>query len=173
MPLLLAVSVEAGDQKIKKPLETVPSVDLEKYAGAWYEIARIPNRFQNDCVADVMAFYRLLDDGKIRVVNRCRNSDGKTDVAIGTARVIDGSSRAKLKVTFFWPFSGDYWILDLGANYEYAVVGEPDRRYLWILSRSPQMDDSLYRQILDKIAAQGYDTKLLIKTEQPDSDNSR
>lgn len=159
---LLTISVRAEVQ----PLQTVQNVDLTRYMGLWYEIARYPNRFQRKCVSDVTARYRLLDNGQVEVINSCRRSDGSVDTAKGRAKVVDKTSNAKLKVTFFWPFYGNYWIVDLGANYEYAVVGEPDRRYLWILSRAPKMDETLYKQILARVAANGYDTNRLVKTPQ-------
>ena len=147
-------------------LEVVPHVDLNRYVGRWYEIARLPNRFEKKCADSVTATYTLRSDGKIEVVNRCRKSSGDYTTATGKAKVVDQTTNAKLKVTFFWPFYGDYWILDLGDNYEYAVVGAPNRKYLWILSRNRQMDESLYRTLLDKMAARGFKTEHLIKTPQ-------
>jgi len=158
----------AGDNR--PPLRTVARVDLTRYAGTWYEIARYPNRFQKDCVATT-ATYTLRPDGRVTVVNRCRSKtlDGKPKEAKGIAWVVDTASNAKLKVRFFWPFSGDYWIIDLGKDYEYAVVGHPKRSYLWILSRTPTLDEAVYQGILKRITAQGYDLKPLIKTPQPKS----
>lgn len=158
-----AVTVE--DQK--DDLEVVQSVDLARYTGRWYEIARLPNSFQKKCTDAVTADYALRKDGKIEVINRCRKASGEYSTAKGKAKIVDKQTNAKLKVTFFWPFYGDYWILDLGPNYEYAVVGEPDRKYLWILSRSPQMDEALYQQLLQNMAAKGFDTQKVIKTSQP------
>ena len=149
-------------------LEVVPHVDLNRYAGRWYEIARLPNRFEKKCAGSVTATYRLKDNGKVEVVNRCRKSSGDYTTATGKAKVVDKTTNAKLKVTFFWPFYGDYWILDLGENYEYAVVGAPNRKYLWILSRNREMDESLYRTLLAKMAARGFKTEQMIKTLQPD-----
>jgi apolipoprotein D and lipocalin family protein len=156
--------VHAQDRPANATVQTVSSVDLRRYTGVWYEIARLPNRFQKNCTSDVTATYTLRDDGKIRVLNQCLDESGKRKSAEGTARVVEGTSNAKLKVTFFWPFYGDYWILDLGSNYEYAVVGEPRRKYFWILSRTPQFNDQLYKQILERGARQGYDLTRLIKT---------
>lgn len=152
----------------RPPLRVVPKVNLARYAGTWYEIARYPNRFQKDCVATT-ATYTLRPDGRVTVVNRCREKtlDGKFKEAKGVAWIVDQSTRAKLKVRFFWPFSGDYWIIDLGPEYEYAVVGHPKRTYLWILSRTPSLDPATYQGILDRIQAQGYDLKTLIRTPQP------
>ena len=106
-----------------QPLETVAHVDLGRYVGKWYEIARYPNRFEKECARDVTAEYAALPNGKISVVNTCLKSDGKAKQSKGSAVVVDKASNSKLSVTFFWPFSGKYWILDLGPQYEYAVVG--------------------------------------------------
>ena len=149
-------------------LDVVPHVDLNRYVGHWYEIARLPNRFEKKCANSVTATYSLRTDGKIEVVNRCRKSSGDYTTAKGKAKVVDKTTNAKLKVSFFWPFYGDYWILDLGENYEYAVVGAPNRKYLWILSRSPQMDETVYRQLLAKMAARGFKTEQMIKTPHPE-----
>jgi apolipoprotein D and lipocalin family protein len=161
------LSCSLGTKKEIPPLKVVPSVDLQKYVGTWYEIARFPHRFQEGCVGTT-ATYTLREDGKIDVLNLCRidTLDGKMKSASGKAWVVDNKTKAKLKVSFFWPFSGHYWIIDLGDNYEYAVVGHPDRKFLWILSRSPVMDDNIYHSIIDKLKEQFYDTGKLIKTPQ-------
>lgn len=149
------------------PLEVAPAVDLNRYAGKWYEIARLPNRFQRDCDANSTATYTLRPDGRITVVNECRKADGRSKSAKGTAQVADVKGpNTKLKVTFFWPFRGDYWILDLDPEYRWAVVGEPGRNYLWILSRGPQLDPVRYRQIVERAQRQGFDTARLLKTPQ-------
>lgn len=150
----------------KDDLDVVPSVDLNRYVGRWYEIARLPNGFQKKCADTVSANYTLRADGKIEVLNRCRKASGEFTTAKGKAKIVDKKTNAKLKVTFFWPFYGDYWILDLGPNYEYAVVGEPDRKYLWILSRSPQMDEALFQELLQKMAGKGFNTEKIIRTTQ-------
>lgn len=149
------------------PLETVPRVDVERYVGKWYEIARYPAPFQEGCTG-VTAEYTLLDNGKVGVVNTCRQDslDGPTRSVQGTARVVDSQSNAKLKVTFFWPFEGDYWIIQLADDYSYAVVGEPQRRFLWILSRTPALPESTYEQILARVSEQGYDPTRLERTAQ-------
>jgi apolipoprotein D and lipocalin family protein len=149
-----------------EPLATVRQVDLDRYAGEWYEIARSPNRVQKKCESDTKATYLLRDDGTVGVLNSCRKSDGTITSNKGTAKVVDSSTNAKLKVTFFWPFAGDYWILDLAPDYSYAVVGEPSRKYLWILSRTPQMDETTYREITERIRFLGYDPSRLLKTKQ-------
>ena len=147
-----------------KPLEVVPYVDIYKYLGSWHEIARYPNRFQRDCV-NSRADYRLRDDGDIRVLNMCNHKSEKGSLrsSEGKAWIVDKNTNAKLKVRFFWPFSGDYWILDLGKDYEYAVVGTPSRKYLWVLSRKPKMEAGKFREILSRIEKQGYDPKKLIQ----------
>jgi len=150
----------------KAALQTVSHVDLTRYLGRWYEIARYPTRFEKDCASDVTATYTALSGGKIEVLNECRKADGQVKRSKGTARVVDKNTNAKLKVTFFWPFSGDYWIIDLAPDYSYAVVGEPDRKYLSILSRSSQLTESVYGEIVTRIRKLGYDPSLLIKTTQ-------
>jgi apolipoprotein D and lipocalin family protein len=148
------------------PLRTVDRVDLDRYLGTWYEIARYPNSFQEGCQATT-ATYSLRDDGDIDVLNACHEGspDGPRDTAEGKAWVVDEQTNAKLEVQFFWPFSGDYWIIDLGDEYEYAVVGHPDRTYFWILSRTPSLDEAVLEGILTRAEAQGYDRKKLIWTE--------
>jgi len=154
----------------QKDLEVVSRVDLSRYVGRWYEIARLPNRFEKKCADTVTATYTLRDDGKIDVVNRCRKSSAEYTTAKGKAKIVDKATNAKLKVTFFWPFYGDYWILDLDPDYQYAVVGAPNRKYLWILSRNRQMDEALYRSLLEKMAARGFNTEQMIRTSQPEVD---
>jgi apolipoprotein D and lipocalin family protein len=150
------------------PLQTVERVELERYLGTWYEIASYPQRFQKNCTATT-ATYAAGEDGEIDVLNQCRKHtlDGKLDVAKGRARVVDATSNAKLEVSFFGPFWGDYWIIDLGRDYEYAVVGHPSREYLWVLSRTRTMDATTYAGILERLDAQHYDTSALVKTLQP------
>ena len=150
------------------PLETVAKVDLSRYVGRWYEIAKYPNWFERKCARDVTATYAVRPDGKISVVNRCTKQDGEGTESSGWAKVVDEKTNAKLKVTFFWPFFGDYWILELGANYEYVVVGEPSRKYLWILSRTAKMDEAVYAGIAERLAAKGYDARKLERMRQGD-----
>lgn len=155
-------------------LDVVPSVDFDRYAGTWYEIARLPNWFQKKCAGDVSATYTLLDDGTIQVINRCRKEDGQMSEAEGKAkRVGIGEPNTKLKVRFapkilsLLPFVwGDYWIILLAPDYSYAVVGEPSRKYLWVLSRTPTMDETVLQNILQDVKAKGYDLNGLIRTEQ-------
>ena len=154
----------SGDAE--RPLQVVPAVDLARYAGKWYEIARLPNRFQRKCASDTSAMYTIRGDGNITVVNECRTADGRITSAKGTARVASNAGpNTKLKVTFFWPFYGDYWIIDLDPNYRWAVVGAPNRKYLWILARDPRMEEGLYDSIVERIKAQGYALTNLAKTK--------
>lgn len=167
---LLGATAQAAPVETSKgpPLRTVAHVDLERYTGTWYEIASYPQRFQKGCTA-TSAVYTLREDGMIQVVNRCNRDslDGRETIARGRARVVDRESNAKLKVTFFWPFWGDYWIIDLDSEYRYAVVGHPGRKYLWILSRTRTMDPRVYSGILERLTAQGYEIAGLRVTLQP------
>ena len=146
-------------------LEVVPHVELEKYLGKWYEIAHLPAKFQEGC-DETTATYTLLKDGNISVLNTCKRN-GKVKTAKGKAKVVDEATGAKLKVTFFWPFYGDYWIIKLGMDYEYAVVGTPNLRYLWILSRTPRIDYKLFSELAEFAKSKGFDTNRLIITKQP------
>ena len=151
-----------------RPLAVVDHVDLERYVGTWFEIATIPQRFQKGCVG-VTATYTLRPDGKIRVINRCRKEtlDGKLREVEGKAWVVDKTTNAKLKVQFFWPFSGAYWVIELDPDYRWAVVGHPNRNSLWILCRTPQMDQALYDDLIDRIGNKGYDIARIKRTLQP------
>jgi apolipoprotein D and lipocalin family protein len=150
------------------PLTTVPSVDLNRYLGRWYEIASYPAWFQKACTGST-ADYSLLPDGRIRVVNRCFKNglDGPLKRSSGKAEVVDKTTYAKLKVWFFWPFKGDYWIIDLDPDYQWAVVGVPSRKYLWVLSRTPTLDEAVYGGILRRVIEKGYDPTRLNLTVQP------
>lgn len=167
--LLTMVSCATTTERLNlPPLQTVQSVDLPRYLGTWYEIANFPQSFQEGCTATT-ATYSLRDDGMIEVLNRCRKDslDGAEDSAQGLARVPDPETSAKLEVSFFRPFWGAYWVIDLGPNYEYAVVGHPSRDYLWILSRTPQLDDATYQGILQRLKEKDYSLDRLVKTLQP------
>ncbi len=148
--------------------QTVEHVDLERYLGTWYEIARYPNRFQEGCVGTT-ATYRARDDGRIDVINRCRENelDGPLREAEGVAWVTDEQSNARLRVRFFWPFSGDYWVIGLDEDYRWAVVGHPRRSYLWVLARRPMLTDETWQHIEGLIEARGYDLEPLQMTPQP------
>ena len=164
---MLAAATAFGIAKSgSSDLTTVSVVDLDRYLGKWYEIARYPNRFQKQCVGDTTATYSLREDGKVVVVNICRKADGSLSNAKGTARVVDNQTKAKLKVTFFWPFSGDYWIIGLDPDYRWAVVGEPTRKYLWILAREPHMSDAEYSKALQIVREKGFDEHRLQMTLQ-------
>jgi apolipoprotein D and lipocalin family protein len=160
----LQVSLSCAPSLAVDTLPTVSKVDLNRYAGRWHEIARLPMFFQRNCTGEVTAQYSLKPNGKVEVVNQCRQKDGSLSTARGTARVVDPATNAKLKVSFFWPFSGDYWILALGSNYEYALVGEPGRKYLWILARQPEMEESLYQKLVLQAKSLGFDTSRLIRS---------
>jgi apolipoprotein D and lipocalin family protein len=149
------------------PLQTVAHVDLSRYAGTWYEIASFPQSFQRGCTGTT-ATYTLRADGDVDVLNRCRTGslDGKEKSALGRARVVDHATNAKLEVSFFRPFWGDYWIIDLAGDYSYAVVGHPGRDYLWILARRPTMDEATYQGIVARLQAGGYETGRLTRTLQ-------
>jgi apolipoprotein D and lipocalin family protein len=164
--LLAAVAVLAGCRADGPPLATVPRVDLDRYLGTWYEIARYDAPFQEGCTATT-ATYSLRDDGLIRVENRCRvdHPDGPLREAEGKARIVDEATRAKLKVTFFWPFWADYWVIGLDPGYQWAVVGEPGRTYLWILSRTATLPEATLDEILRLVADRGYDPRPLMFTE--------
>lgn len=148
-------------------LRTVSSVDLNRYMGTWYEIASFPQRFQKGCHC-TRAEYSMTDKGYVQVINRCRKDsiNGKESSVTGKAFIDKGSNNAKLKVQFFWPFKGKYWIIDLADDYSYAVVSHPNRKYLWILSRTPVMDEKIYEQILKRAGEQGLDLSKLQKTVQ-------
>ncbi|WP_303312492.1 lipocalin family protein [Hymenobacter sp. BT730] len=154
-------------------LPVVPHVDLKRYVGLWYEIARLPTRFEKDCVA-VTAEYNLQPDGTLSVRNSCHRNKlhSPAETATGTARVADRRTNAKLKVSFFWPFAGDYWILDLEGDYQYALVGEPKRENLWILSRHSHLERSIRDKLVAKARRLGFPVEKLIFTPQPDSEKS-
>jgi apolipoprotein D and lipocalin family protein len=164
--LLMAAAAYSFAKSGGSDLTTVASVDLNRYLGKWYEISRYPNQFQRQCVGDTTATYTLREDGKITVLNSCRKANGNLDDAQGTATVADKKTNARLKVTFFWPFSGDYWIIGLDPDYRWVVVGEPSRRLLWILAREPHMSDADYNQAVSIAREKGYDTGKLIMTLQ-------
>ena len=166
-PLVVLCSLCSFALAAPKPeLTTVPRVELTRYVGRWFEIAKYPNRFERDCDRDVKALYTRLEDGSIEVENSCIQANGKPKVSKGKAKVADERTNAKLKVKFFWPFYGDYWVIDLDPQYRWAVVGEPHRKYLWILSRHPHMDAAEYASITSRLAAKGYDATKLVTVNQ-------
>ena len=155
-------------QNAVMPLTTVPSVDMPRYMGTWHEIAKYPNWFQKQCVSSTQATYSLQPDGQVQVLNRCKTDKGEWREALGAARQMGGPTSAKLKVRFapewlsFIPLVwGDYWIIDLDPQYQWVVVSEPQRDYLWILSRTPQLPPATLQQLQGKLAAAGFDLKRL------------
>lgn len=156
-----------------RPLQPIESLTVPRYMGVWYEIAKFPNEFQKKCVGDTTATYDLNEDGRVQVVNRCRTTDGKTDAADGVARQLGGATSPKLKVRFapailsFIPMVwGDYWVIDLDEKYQLSAVSEPKREFLWILSRTPQVEPAAYDALLTRLTAQGLDVSKLVRTPQ-------
>lgn len=155
----LAISASAVAQEPTPELETVPFVDLERYQGTWYEVAKIPQSFQEGCV-DTQAKYKLSRFGFVWVVNSCKrgSSEGRVRKARGIAWVVDKDTNSKLKVSFFPGTAGDYWIIDLDENYQWVVIGSPNRDAFWILSRTKEMDESLYESLILRAESKhGYD----------------
>jgi apolipoprotein D and lipocalin family protein len=164
--LLLGASVAADT-----PPATVSTVDLQRYIGRWYEIGKIPNRFQKQCARGTTAEYTLRKDGTVEVLNRCIEADGSTDEAKGIAKIVDPATNAKLAVSFvrvlgkqlFW---GEYWVIGLGDDYEYAIVGHPQRKYGWILSRTPQLEPATLDKVFAILRERGYDPTRFEMTPQ-------
>jgi apolipoprotein D and lipocalin family protein len=160
--LLVAASSFSTSLAIADPPRPVAQVDLGRYMGRWYEIARLPNFFQRQCARETTADYALRPDGLVSVTNRCARASGEVDSAEGVARVVDAETRARLEVSFvslfgtqlFW---GDYWILGLGEGYDYALIGTPSRRWGWILARNPHPPEARIQAWLAEMATQGYD----------------
>jgi apolipoprotein D and lipocalin family protein len=148
--------------------EPAKAVELDRYVGRWYELARYENRFERGCEG-VTAEYTARPDGSIDVVNTCRegSTGGKASEAEGHATVVPGSNGTKLKVSFFWPFYGDYWVLDRGDDYDWAIVGEPEGEFLWILSRDPTPGQAVLERHLQRARELGYDMELVRITQQP------
>lgn len=152
---------------------TIKSLDLPRYMGTWYEIARYPNRFQKKCVGNTRAEYSLTDNGGVQVINRCMLESGEMNEATGAGRQIGGASSAKLEVRFapawlaFIPAVwGDYWVIDLDAAYQLAAVSDARREYLWLLSRTPKVEPQAYAALLDRLVRQGFDRQKLLVTRQ-------
>jgi apolipoprotein D and lipocalin family protein len=165
-----------GHSLAPPPVQTAPSVDLSRYVGLWYEIARLPMWAQDKCVAST-AEYRLLETGEVGVRNACVTRSGDETSIEGTATVVDHKSHAKLNVVFdkwvvkvaswFTPSKeGNYWILRLDPDYRWAMVGTPDRRYLWILGRTPVMEEPLYQDLVDSARQLGFPMEQLIRSKQ-------
>ena len=154
---------------VNQPLQTVDQVDLGKYLGRWYDIASYPARFQKGCRCTTADYEKVPEKKYIRVTNRCirfKNGRSKMSVVQGKAFVVKGSNNARLKVQFFWPFRGDYYIIGLADDYSWAVVGHPKRKYLWILSRESYMPVYIYNQVLTLVKSKGYDLNRIQKTPQ-------
>ncbi len=155
------------------PLPTVIAIDVPRYLGSWYEIAKFPNWFQKKCVGNTRAEYTLRSDASLQVINRCKLASGQMDEAIGAARQIGNASSPKLQVRFapqwlsiipaVW---GDYWVIALDDNYQWVAVSEPGREYLWILSRTPRMDAQIYASLLERLSSLGLDVQKLELTPQ-------
>lgn len=166
-------SLAAGAQVPSAPLTTIESLDVPRYMGTWYEIAKFPNAFQKKCVSDTRAEYSIRTDGTIQVINRCKILGGEIDEAIGTARQVGPATSPMLKVRFapawlsFLPFVwGDYWIIDLDPKMQLVAVSEPQRQYLWVLSRTPKVDPAAYESLLGRLAGKGFDLGRLEPTPQ-------
>jgi len=158
---MLLTRCSSPQEKNYPELVIVKQVDLNKYVGLWYEIAKIPNSFQDQCAYGTTAEYKIDEDGDIIVTNSCYDDEGKIDVAEGLAKVVDKKTNAKLEVSFFSilgirPFWGDYWIIGLDDNYQWAVVGTPNRKYGWVLSRTPSLPDSTMENIFEILKSQHY-----------------
>lgn len=152
-----------GNVAVPQPAKAVA---LDQYLGRWYEYGRYEAPFQKDCEA-VTADYSLREDGKVKVVNSCRKGDvdGEADQSTGRAKIVEGADGAKLKVSFFGPFYGDYWVLDRGTNYEWSIVGEPSGRYLWMLTREAKPDAELQALLKRRVIELGYDWSLVRMTK--------
>ena len=160
-----------GNARESAPPETVSFVDLDRYLGTWYEIAGIPNRFQRHCRGNTRAVYQRAAQQRIRVINSCLDGDGRIDQAEGVARIVDPESNAKLEVSFVslfgWQlFWGDYWILDLATDYSHVIVGTPDYRYGWLLSRTPVISAEVRQSLTDRLRSLGYDPSAFVDTPQ-------
>jgi len=163
------------EQASKEILQTIVALDVPRYMGTWYEAAKFPNWFQRKCAGYTRAEYRLQEDGKVQVINRCKLQSGEISEAIGAARQIGGASSPKLEVRFapawlsFIPAVwGDYWVIDIDDSYQLVAVSEPSRRYLWVLSRSAQVNAKSYEDLLRRLAAKGFDIHKLEVTRQAD-----
>lgn len=164
--ILVTIMLFKTSYSQKNP-SVVATVDLNRYSGTWYEIARLPNSFERKLKC-ASATYTLRDDGKITVLNKGYfiSDPQRFSTIKGVAWIPDKNSPAKLKVRFFWPFSGNYWIIDLDKNYKYVLVGDPSFKYLWILCREKKMDENTYNMLLNKAVENGFDVKPIIRVEQ-------
>ena len=173
LTLLTPLATPAQSTTPPEPLKAIERLDVGRYLGTWYEIAKYPNRFQRQCVADTQALYRQRDDGQLDVVNRCRQANGEMTEAVGRARQDGPADSPKLEVRFapawlswlpmVW---GNYWVIDLDPAYQLVAVSEPNREYLWVLSRTPTVDAAAYQALLGRLQAKGFDLSKLEKTAQ-------
>lgn len=138
------------------PMPVVDKVDVARYLGTWHQVAWIPNSFQGDCASDTKATYTL-DGADLRVLNQCKDAKGKTTEANGIAKIVEGSNNAKLRVSFFRPFYGNYWVLALDPDYKWVLVGEPKRSFGWVLARENKLDEATLNKVLDRAVSLGYD----------------
>jgi apolipoprotein D and lipocalin family protein len=173
LQITASVSAQATPAAELQAVKTIPSIDVARYLGTWYEIAKFPNWFQRKCLSGTNANYQLKEDGNVRVTNRCKVEGGEMAQAIGTARQIGGATSPKLEVRFApdWlailPFVwGDYWVIDLDPQYQLAAVSDPRREYLWILSRTPKVNQKSYDDLLQRLVAQQFDLTQLSFTPQ-------
>ena len=169
---------QSGSQASDLPVRTIASLDVPKYLGTWYEIAKFPNWFQKKCVGNTKAVYSMRADSNLKVLNSCKNADGVVSEAEGTARQIGAQDSPKLEVRFapawlsFLPMVwGDYWVIDLDPQYQVAAVSDPKREYLWVLSRTPQLDKKVYEDLLQRLQAQQFDVRKLEITPQSAAKN--
>jgi apolipoprotein D and lipocalin family protein len=171
LALLSPFAASAQTAAPPEPLQTIARLDVGRYLGTWYEIAKFPNRFQRQCVADTSALYRLRDDGQLDVINRCRQANGEVAEAVGRARQDGPADSPKLKVRFapawlswlpmVW---GNYWVIDLDPGYQLVAVSEPGREYLWVLSRTPTVEAGTYQALLNRLREKGFDLTRLERT---------
>jgi apolipoprotein D and lipocalin family protein len=167
--LLVCVFVLSVSEASAQPgkVTAVSALDLNRYSGKWFEISKLPIKFQRQCVGNTTTtFSTMKADGEMEVLNRCLQKSGKFDELRGQAKVITAGANSKMKMSFDSFSSDSYWVVDLDPNYQYAVVGNPDRKYLWILSRTPKMDDGVYQNILRRVETMGYNPNKLVKTPQ-------
>ncbi|UCV09688.1 lipocalin family protein [Dechloromonas denitrificans] len=174
---LTAVAGDAAPENDRLPahsaLSTIAALDVPRYMGTWFEIAKFPNWFQKKCTGGTKAEYSLKNDGMVQVINRCRAEGGETIEAIGAARQIGPATSPKLEVRFapewlsFLPFVwGDYWVIDLDERYQLVAVSEPKKEYLWILARTPNIDPNDYKNLLARLRQKGFDLRKLEVTKQ-------
>ena len=173
MTLGLLLALSAFNASAQDALTPVPSLNVARYMGTWYEIAKFPNRFQKMCASNTSAQYSARPDGTLSVRNRCTDADGKVNEVEGQARQIGNATSPKLEVRFapawlsFLPFVwGDYWVIDIDNDYQLVAVSEPKREYLWILSRTPEVNGKAYDELLGRLVKTGFDLKRLERSKQ-------